>query len=141
MNGNLDTLQEFIAAIDAAGELKRIAAPVSVHLEMCEIADRTMKLPGGGPALLFQKPVLRDGSISPYPVAINLFGSMSRMALALGGRAARRARRPDHEAHGPEGPEGFLGKLQMLPRLLEVSKFPPRTGVRSRRLPGDRLAG
>ena len=23
-------------------------------------------------------------------------------------------------------PEGFLGKLQLLPRLLEVSKFPPR---------------
>ena len=24
-------------------------------------------------------------------------------------------------------PEGFLGKLSLLPRLLEVSKFPPRT--------------
>jgi 4-hydroxy-3-polyprenylbenzoate decarboxylase len=122
----LDTLQEFIAAIEAAGELVRITRPVSVHLEMCEIADRTMKLPGGGPALLFEKPILRDGSVSQFPVAINLFGSMSRMALALG------VERLDE--HGDritklmdlKVPEGFLGKLQLLPRLLEISKFPPR---------------
>ena len=68
MTDTLDTLQEFIAAIERIGELKRISQPVSVHLEMCEIADRVMKLPGGGPALLFEKPVLRDGSISSYPV-------------------------------------------------------------------------
>jgi 4-hydroxy-3-polyprenylbenzoate decarboxylase len=128
VSDTLDTLQEFIAAIDAAGELKRIAAPVAVHLEMCEIADRTMKLPGGGPALLFQKPVLRDGSVSPYPVAINLFGSMSRMALALG--VARLDEHGDRitKLMDLKVPEGFLGKLQMLPRLLEVAKFPPRTG-------------
>ncbi|MEY2734207.1 MAG: hypothetical protein RL340_1266, partial [Gemmatimonadota bacterium] len=84
MTQTLDTLAEFIAAIEAAGELRRIREPVAVHLEMCEIADRVMKMPGGGPALLFEKPVLRDGSIAEYPVAINLFGSMSRMAMALG---------------------------------------------------------
>ena len=28
--------------------------------------------------------MLRDGSRSAYPVAINLFGSMRRMALSLG---------------------------------------------------------
>jgi 4-hydroxy-3-polyprenylbenzoate decarboxylase len=127
VSDTLDTLQEFIAAIDAAGELTRIAAPVSVHLEMCEIADRTMKLPGGGPALLFQRPVLRDGSTSPYPVAINLFGSMSRMAMALG--VSRLDEHGDRitKLMDLKVPEGFLGKLQMLPRLLEVAKFPPRT--------------
>lgn len=122
----LDSLQDFIAAIERAGELKRISAPVKVHLEMCEIADRVMKSPGGGPALLFEHPVLRDGSRSDHPVAINLFGSMSRMALALG------VERLDE--HGDritklmdlKVPEGFLGKLQLLPRLLEISKFPPR---------------
>lgn len=126
MTQTLDTLQEFIAAIEAAGELVRITRPVSVHLEMCEIADRTMKLPGGGPALLFEKPILRDGSVSQFPVAINLFGSMSRMALALGVKQL--------DEHGDritklldlKVPEGFLGKLQLLPRLLEVAKFPPR---------------
>ena len=122
----LDSLQEFIAAIERAGELKRISAPVKVHLEMCEIADRVMKSPGGGPALLFEHPVLRDGTRSEYPVAINLFGSMSRMALALGVE-----RLDDHgdritKLMDMKVPEGFLGKLQLLPRLLEISKFPPR---------------
>jgi 4-hydroxy-3-polyprenylbenzoate decarboxylase len=124
---SLDTLQEFIAAIEKAGELKRIKEPVKVELEMCEISDRVMKMPGGGPALLFEKPVLRDGSIAQMPVAINLFGSMTRMAMALG------VERLDE--HGDritklldlKVPEGFLGKLSLLPRLMEVAKFPPRT--------------
>ncbi len=123
---SLDTLQEFIAAIDAAGELVRITQPVSIHLELCEIADRVMKQPGGGPALLFEHPLLRNGARSEYPVAINLFGSMSRMALSLGASdldavGARITKLLDLKV-----PEGLMGKLSLLPRLLEVSKFPPR---------------
>ena len=123
---SLDTLSEFIAAIDAAGELVRVREPVRVHLELCEIADRAMKLPGGGPALLFEHPILRDGSRSSYPVAINLFGSMRRMALSLGVE-----RLDDHGARITQlldlkVPEGLLGKLSLLPRLMEVAKFPPR---------------
>jgi len=122
----IDSLPEFIAAIDKMGELHRISTPVKVELEMCEIADRVMKMPGGGPALLFEKPVLRDGSISKFPVAINLFGSMTRMAMSL---AVEKL-----DDHGDritklldmKVPEGFLGKLQLLPRLMEVAKFPPR---------------
>lgn len=122
----LDTLQEFIAAIDQAGELVRITEPVSVHLELCEIADRAMKLPGGGPALLFEKPILRNGQPSAYPVAINLFGSMRRMALSLGvddldAIGGRITKLMDLKV-----PEGLLGKLSLLPRLMEVAKFPPR---------------
>ena len=81
---SLDTVSDFLEAIDRAGELHRITAPVKVHLEITEIADRVSKMPGGGKALLFEHPVLRDGTRSPYPVAINLFGSMRRMALAKG---------------------------------------------------------
>jgi 4-hydroxy-3-polyprenylbenzoate decarboxylase len=123
----LDSLQEFIAAIEAEGDLARVREPVRVHLELCEIADRVMKQPGGGRALLFEHAVLPDGSRSAYPVAINLFGSLRRMALALGVR--------DLDEHGAritrlldlKVPEGILGKLSLLPRLLEVAKFPPRT--------------
>ena len=122
----LDTLSDFIAAIDAIGELHRIAEPVRVDLELCEITDRVSKMPGGGRALLFEKPVLSDGTISSIPVAINLFGSMKRMALALGVA--------DLGEHGDrittlldlKVPEGILGKLSLLPRLLEIAKFPPR---------------
>ncbi|HVZ47550.1 MAG TPA: menaquinone biosynthesis decarboxylase, partial [Gemmatimonadaceae bacterium] len=123
---SLDSLGDFIAAIEAAGELARIREPVRAKLELTEIADRVMKQPGGGKALLFEHVIRDDGSRSPYPVAINLFGSMSRMAMALGVQ--------DLDEHGAritqlldlKVPEGLLGKLSLLPRLFEVSKFPPR---------------
>src|SRR6476620_3796904 len=74
----IDTLAEFIEQLDRAGELVRVRQPVSVDLEMCEIADRVMKQAGGGKALLFERPILMDGTPSAYPVAINVFGSMRR---------------------------------------------------------------
>ena len=74
---------QFLAALDKAGELKRIDVPVATELEITEIADREMKSPGGGKALLFQKPTI-DGRPSSIPVAINTMGSTRRMALALG---------------------------------------------------------
>ena len=80
----LDNLRAFIGAIDAAGDLVRVDAPVTVDRAITEIADRCMKSPGGGPALLFQHPTLLAGGASRYPVAVNLFGSERRMALALG---------------------------------------------------------
>ena len=122
----LDTLAAYITAIDGIGELARIAQPVHVHLEVCEIADRVMKQPGGGKALLFEHVILRDGTRSAFPVAINLFGSMRRMSLALGvddldAVGARITKLLDLKV-----PEGIMGKLSLLPRLLEVAKFPPR---------------
>ncbi|MCE2901179.1 MAG: menaquinone biosynthesis decarboxylase [Gemmatimonas sp.] len=122
----LDTLSEFIDAIDRIGELHRITQPVKVHLELTEIADRVSKMPGGGKALLFEKPVLRDGTISRYPVAINLFGSMRRMSLALGVDNLDDIGHRITKLMDLKVPDGFLGKLSLLPRLLEVSKFPPR---------------
>ena len=49
----LDNLSDFLSAIERAGELVRVTQPVSVVREVTEIADRCMKSPGGGPALLF----------------------------------------------------------------------------------------
>lgn len=123
----LDTLSDFIAAIDRIGELHRVTVPVSVHLDITEITDRVSKLPNGGPALLFEKPVLRDGSISSIPLAINLFGSRKRMALALGVDDLDTIGARITQLLDLKVPDGFLGKLSLLPRLLEVSKFPPRT--------------
>ena len=88
----LDSIQEFIAAIEKAGELVRVREPVRAKLEIAEIADRVMKSPGGGPALLFEHVLLDDGTRSAYPVAINLFGSKRRIAMALG--------TDDHDAIG-----------------------------------------
>ncbi|MFN9213095.1 MAG: UbiD family decarboxylase domain-containing protein, partial [Gemmatimonadota bacterium] len=123
----LDSLQDFIAALDRAGELRRVREPIPVHLEMCEIIDRASKMPGGGPALLFEQPVLRSGAISALPVGANLFGSWRRMAMALGVDDLDRHGDRIRELLRTQVPDGLLGKLQLLPRLLEVAKFPPRT--------------
>jgi len=72
-------LQDFIAALDRAGELKRIGAQVDPKLEISAIADKIMREPGGGSALLFE-----NVKGSSYPLAINLMGSERRMAMALG---------------------------------------------------------
>jgi 4-hydroxy-3-polyprenylbenzoate decarboxylase len=77
------SFSEFVAALDRAGELRRIATPVATELEITEFADREMKSPGGGKALLFEKPTVA-GVVSQFPLAINTMGSVKRMALALG---------------------------------------------------------
>ena len=124
----LDNLRAFIGAIDAAGDLTRIDRPVSVDKEITEIADRCMKSPGGGPALLFGRPTLRaGGGPSRYPVAVNLFGSERRMALALGVKHLDDVGARITELVALKVPEGLMGKLAMLPRLAEVAKFPPKT--------------
>src|SRR5438093_12094878 len=72
----------FLAALEKAGELKRITVPVDTDLLIAEWADREMKSPGGGKALLFEQPIV-DGKKSAFPVAINTMGSHRRMPLAL----------------------------------------------------------
>lgn len=74
-----ESLREFVRKLDATGELKRISVEVDPVLEITEIADREMKLPNGGQALLFEK---CNGS--QFPLLINAYGSTKRMALALG---------------------------------------------------------
>jgi 4-hydroxy-3-polyprenylbenzoate decarboxylase len=122
----LDTTREFISAIEKIGELVRIAEPVRARLEIAEIADRCLKSPGGGPALLFENVVLDDGKRSVYPVAINLFGSMRRMCLALGVDDLDQVGERISDMLNLKVPEGLFGKLAMLPRLAEMAKFPPR---------------
>jgi len=123
----IDNLRELLAAIEQAGELVRVHQPVKARLEIAEIADRCMKSPGGGPALLFEHVLLEDGSRSPHPVAINLYGSMKRVCLALGVEQLDEIGGRIEELLHLKVPEGLFGKLAMLPRLAEIAKFPPRT--------------
>ncbi len=112
-------LREFIAALEKAGELKRVTEPVDPELEITEIADRSVK--ANGPALLFENP--KGSSI---PVLINAFASMEKMKLALqvdsiDGVAGRIA-----EYIELKKPEGLMGKLKMLPKLAEMGSFFPK---------------
>jgi 4-hydroxy-3-polyprenylbenzoate decarboxylase len=123
----VDNLRDFLAALEGAGELTRIARPVAARLEISEITDRCSKSAGGGPALLFERPVLDDGRESDIPVGINLFGSMRRMALALGVDDLNDIGARIEELIKLKVPEGWREKLAMLPKIAEIAKYPPRT--------------
>jgi 4-hydroxy-3-polyprenylbenzoate decarboxylase len=77
------SFRHFLETLEQAGELTRITVPVDTELLITEWADREMKSPGGGKALLFEQPVV-DGGASKFPVAINTMGSRKRIAMALG---------------------------------------------------------
>lgn len=72
-------LQQFITLLETQGELDRIRVEVDPLLEIAAITDRICKRPGGGRALLFERP-----AGAPFPVATNLFGSARRVCTALG---------------------------------------------------------
>jgi len=67
----------FLAALETAGDLKRIRQPISPRLEITEVCHRALKL--DGPALLFEQPGDHD-----IQVVGNLFGSTRRVAQAIG---------------------------------------------------------
>jgi 4-hydroxy-3-polyprenylbenzoate decarboxylase len=77
------SFRDFIEALEKAGELTRVAQPVDTNLLISEWANREMKSPGGGKALLFEQPEI-DGKVSEFPLAINTMGSHRRIAMALG---------------------------------------------------------
>src|SRR5471030_2121014 len=77
------SMREFADKLEASGELVRITEPIRTELEITALANREMKSPGGGKALMIEKPVLPSGKISAFQVLINAFGSERRMAMAL----------------------------------------------------------
>src|SRR5438874_535278 len=76
------SFQDFLEQIERASELQRVSEPVDTDLVISEWANREMKSPGGGKALLFEQPLI-NGKASKFPVAINTMGSDKRMAMAL----------------------------------------------------------
>jgi 3-polyprenyl-4-hydroxybenzoate decarboxylase and related decarboxylases len=60
------SFRQFLDALEQAGELKRVTIPVDTELLVAEWADREMKSPGGGKALLFEQPIV-DGKKSEFP--------------------------------------------------------------------------
>ena len=116
------TLREYIAKLEAAGELQRITTPVSTRFEITEITDRISKSEGGGKALLF------ENTGTEYPVLMNMMGSDRRIAMALGVESLDDiARRIDDLLKGAMSPKNtFMDKLRVLPLLKDVAKWFPR---------------
>jgi 4-hydroxy-3-polyprenylbenzoate decarboxylase len=121
-----DSLREWIAALDRAGELKKITTEVDPVLEITEITDRVSKSKGpkpGGPALLFTNIKSHPGA----QVLINQFGSARRMNLALEVDALDEVADRIRHFMDVKSPQGFLDKVKMLPMLAEMGKFFPKT--------------
>ena len=70
-------LRDFMAQLEADGELRRVTQPVSARLEMTALADRVLR--AGGPAMLVEHPVGYK-----IPALINLFGTPERVARGMG---------------------------------------------------------
>jgi 4-hydroxy-3-polyprenylbenzoate decarboxylase len=121
-----DDLRQWIAALDRAGDIRRIQTEVDPVLEVAEITDRVSKSTSGtpgGPALLFQNVKGHKGS----QLLINQFGSEARMKLALGVNSLDEIADRIRVFMDVKSPQGFLDKLKMLPLLAEAGKFFPKT--------------
>jgi 4-hydroxy-3-polyprenylbenzoate decarboxylase len=116
-------LRDFLAQLEAKGELKRIAAPVSPRLEMTEICDRVLR--AAGPALLFERPA--GGGM---PVLANLFGTVGRVAAAMGvddPAALREVGKLLAYLKEPEPPKGLRELWDRFPLLRQVLSMAPKT--------------
>ena len=127
------SLRDFIAKLEAEGELVRVAEPVSTVLEMTEICTRLLAT--GGPAVLFEKPIRADGEISDIPCLANLFGTVKRVAMGVTLEGKARTTAQDLREVGellaflrqPEPPRGFKDAMEMLPIARTVMGMRPKT--------------
>jgi 4-hydroxy-3-polyprenylbenzoate decarboxylase len=120
-----DSFRDFVNALDRAGELKRISQPVATELEITEIADREMKLPGGGQALLFEKPTI-NGVVSPFPVAINTMGSWKRMAMSMGAETVDEVANELGALMKAKPPTSFKEAIKLLSLALDLRHAKPK---------------
>lgn len=115
-------LRDFIATLEARGELKRIKQEIDPNLEMTEICDRTLR--AGGPALLFENPKGYD-----YPVLANLFGTPERVALGMGEESVEALREVGKVLamlKEPEPPKGMRDAWEKLPIFKQVMNMGPK---------------
>lgn len=114
--------QEFIDALDSAGELLRIKAYVDPKLEIAEITDRISKSGNGGKALLF------ENTGYDFPVLMNAYGSEKRMCMALGVNhlddVAKEIESLFHLLSSPK--ESIIDKLKLLPKLGQFASWMPK---------------
>jgi len=119
-------LRDFIARLEALGELKRVTVEVDPHLEMTEICDRVLR--AEGPALLFEHP-----KGHALPVLANLFGTPRRVALGIGSAetddpltALREVGKLLAYLKAPEPPAGLKEAWSQFPILKQVLNMAPK---------------
>src|SRR5947207_12453790 len=120
-----DSFRDFLNTLERAGELKRISQPVATELEITELADRQMKSPGGGKALLIEKPTV-NGVVSPFPLAINTMGSWKRMALSLGAGSVDEVAAELGALMKAKPPTGFREAIKLLGTAMDLRHAKPK---------------
>jgi 4-hydroxy-3-polyprenylbenzoate decarboxylase len=116
-------LRSFVSQLEATGDLKRIGVEVSPRLEMTEICDRVLR--AGGPALLFERPTGHE-----IPVLANLFGTVRRVAAAMGVAevsALREVGRMLALLREPEPPKGLRDLWDKFPVWKQLLNMPPKS--------------
>ncbi|KGF71474.1 hypothetical protein DO97_19400 [Neosynechococcus sphagnicola sy1] len=114
-------LRGFLKLLEQRGQLRRISALVDPDLEIAEIANRMLQ--SGGPGLLFE-----NVKGSPYPVAVNLMGTVERICWAMNMEQPQ-----ELEALGrklsllqqPKPPKNFAQAVDFGKVLLEVLRAKP----------------
>ncbi|HVE63494.1 MAG TPA: menaquinone biosynthesis decarboxylase [Mycobacteriales bacterium] len=114
-----DDLRDFLRRLEREGELRHVSAPVDPHLEITEIVTRVVRQQG--PALVF-------GAVqgSSMPLAINLFGTERRMAMALGVDSLDEIGHRIGALLEPELPKGFGGLREAVGKLASLRGVPPK---------------
>jgi len=120
-----DSFRAFLTRLETAGELRRVTQPVATELEITEIADREMKKPGGGQALLVEQPTV-NGQISPFPLAINTLGSDRRMAMSLGANSIEQAAADLGALVNAKPPTSFREALSLLGTAMDLRHAKPK---------------
>ena len=120
-----DSFSDWVKHLDKTGELTRISQPIATELEITELADREMKSPGGGKALLIEKPTV-NGVVSPFPVAINTMGSNKRMALSLGADSVQQVADELGALMKAKPPTGFREAIKLLGTALDLRHAKPK---------------
>ena len=121
-----DSFRDFLQTLEQAGELKRISEAVATELEITELADREMKSPDGGKALLIEKPTV-NGQVSPFPVAINTLGSNRRMAMSLGAESIDAVAAELGSLMKAKPPTGWREAMKLLGTALDLRHAKPKT--------------
>jgi 4-hydroxy-3-polyprenylbenzoate decarboxylase len=108
-----------------------VTAPVSPVLEMTEIQTRL--LAEQGPAVLFENVTRDAGGSYDMPMLVNLFGTVDRVAAAIGRSASELREVGETLAYlrQPEPPGGIRDALEKLPLLKTAMTMKPKTVSRA----------
>jgi len=120
-------LAAFIKALEQKYDLQRVKPFVDPVLEITEITDRITK--AGGKALLF------ENNGTEFPVLINAFGSLERMAMAIGRENLNDVGVEIERIFNrmPENNDSIFKKLSALPTLIKLAGYLP-SGIKGRGL-------